>query len=372
MLTLMQQNSENNKFKIDFILWFCLESERCDQTLQRGASFIQKLVDYANLDEFDGNIWKSVLIIIKGPMLSPNLSEGAKVAAKLAWLKFINEKNLDVDNCNIMVDHLACWIFDLNNNSNDIYKTMTIEHRLSWNVYLKEEIKEKIIQRISYLPFGVEISFIHAKCKRCNCLGDPRLFENFCHPNINPSPRHNTQIERYHPNTLIRDHSGPAVLVHSDRPKPSSGRVLPTMISGAITGAAAAARPAAAAGPAGLAAGTIAGGILGAAAGVILSSNEKCRDCSNSFSERGCVRQCSNCNRFWGESGCRWKYVCCGWEETRSGCESRQICRTPECDINISPCICGACGMLLGTEGCIKDIEHDVVVYDDDDDIESF
>ncbi|EXX75570.1 hypothetical protein GLOIN_2v1872166 [Rhizophagus irregularis DAOM 181602=DAOM 197198] len=344
MLTLMQKNSVNNKFKIDFILWFCLESERCDQTLQRGASFIQNLVEYADLNEFDGNIWKSVLIIIKGPMLSPSLCEGSKIAAKLAMMKFINEKNLDVDECNIKVDHLACWIFDLNDNSSDIYKTMSIEQRLSWNVYLKDEIGEKVRNRISYLPFGVEIFFIQAKCKRCNCLGDPRLFDKHCHPNINPSPRHNIHVERYHPNNLIRDHSG----------------------------AAAAARPASAAGPAGLAAGTIAGGIVGAAAGVILSSNEKCRDCHRSFLEQGCVKQCSGCNRFWGESGCRWKYTCCGWEETKSGCETRHICGTPECDIEIDPCICGACGMLLGTEGCTKDIEHDVVCNDEGSDTESF
>ncbi|CAB4400620.1 unnamed protein product [Rhizophagus irregularis] len=372
MLTLMQKNSVNNKFKIDFILWFCLESERCDQTLQRGASFIQNLVEYADLNEFDGNIWKSVLIIIKGPMLSPSLCEGSKIAAKLAMMKFINEKNLDVDECNIKVDHLACWIFDLNDNSSDIYKTMSIEQRLSWNVYLKDEIGEKVRNRISYLPFGVEIFFIQAKCKRCNCLGDPRLFDKHCHPNINPSPRHNIHVERYHPNNLIRDHSGPVILVHSDRPRSSTGKILPTMISGAITGAAAAARPASAAGPAGLAAGTIAGGIVGAAAGVILSSNEKCRDCHRSFLEQGCVKQCSGCNRFWGESGCRWKYTCCGWEETKSGCETRHICGTPECDIEIDPCICGACGMLLGTEGCTKDIEHDVVCNDEGSDTESF
>src|SRR6266540_1720158 len=56
ILTLIQKNSTSNKFKVDVILWFCLESERCDQTLQRGANLIQKLVEYIDLDKFDGNI----------------------------------------------------------------------------------------------------------------------------------------------------------------------------------------------------------------------------------------------------------------------------------------------------------------------------
>ncbi|CAG8590667.1 3047_t:CDS:2 [Funneliformis mosseae] len=375
MLTLMQNYSEDNKFKVDIILWFCLESERCDQTLQRGANFIQKLVEYADLDNFDGNIWKSVLIIIRGPMLSPNLSEGPKVAAKLAMTKFINEKNIvDAGNLTVKVDHLACWIFDINDIPNDMYNTMSAEHRLIWNVYSKEEIGGKVRQRISRLPFGVEINFVHARCKRCNCLGDPRLFDNLCHPSNNPPPRHNIQMEHYHPRKLVRGHYGPVILVHSDSKRPSSEKILPTMISGALTGAAAIGRPASAAGPYGLAAGTIAGGVLGAAAGVIWTAKDKCRDCQRPFTDEGCVKQCSCCKRFLGESGCRWRFACCQWEETKIGCKTRPICITPECDLEeLDPCVCGACGMLLGTEGCSRDVDHNVIYEKDDfDDTDSF
>ncbi|CAG8692390.1 12776_t:CDS:1 [Funneliformis caledonium] len=249
---------------------------------------------------------------------------------------------------------------------------MSAEHRLIWNVYSKEEIGGKVRQRISRLPFGVEINFVHAKCKRCNCLGDPRLFDNLCHPSNNPPPRHNIQMEHYHPRKLVRGHYGPVILVHSDSKRPSSEKILPTMISGALTGAAAIGRPASAAGPYGLAAGTIAGGVLGAAAGVIWTAKDKCRDCQRPFTDEGCVKQCSCCKRFLGESGCRWRFACCQWEETKIGCKTRPICITPECDLEeLDPCVCGACGMLLGTEGCSRDVDHNVIyekdVFDDTD-----
>ncbi|CAG8705021.1 3726_t:CDS:1, partial [Racocetra persica] len=352
ILSLMQEYSTNNKFKIDVILWFCFESRRCNQQLQRGAKFIQKLSDYSDLVNKDLNIWKNVLIVIQGSALDEATVEGPQAAARLAWESYAKEKNL-LFNDDFKVRYFPCFVYDFQDVPSPYYKNMSPTQRQDLNVYSKSEIMRKMQQLVSEISLnfnGFNICFVRAQCSRCDQKGDPRLFKNRCHFDL----RHKLSTKLVHTNVVEGYHTGPVICVHSDKFHQDQTKVNVSMATGGAIGGAiggAVGSILALAGQKNAASSGVIGsmtGIVGATTGKIvgeLITAYECSECGQNWTKPGCIRKCGNCDKLWDSStnNCGKRYSCCKKSEDDFGCTSITYCESDNCNTNLPGCICISC-----------------------------
>ncbi|CAG8454278.1 1392_t:CDS:1, partial [Dentiscutata erythropus] len=375
MLSLIQENSVNNKFKIDLILWFCFESRRCNQQLQRGAKFIQKLSDYSDLlNNEDLNIWNNVLIIIQGQALDDATVEGPQAAARLAWLSFIKEKNILFNIDDFKLRYFPCFVY----NFQDIpspYMNMSQSQRQSLNVYSNSEIISKMQQLVSEISSkfnGFNVCFKSAKCSRCDQKGDPRLFKNKCHFDF----KHNLSTKLVHSNVIEGYHIGPIVCVHSDKFHQDQTKVNVSMATGGAIGGAIGGTVGsilALAGQKNAASSGVIGsmtGIVGATAGKIvgeLITAYECSECGSNWTKPGCIKKCSNCDKLWDSyaNNCGKRYSCCKKSDDDSGCTLISYCVSDNCNTNLSGCICIVCNQSRRTTGCHQGNQHDIIYFND-------
>ncbi|GBB99768.1 hypothetical protein RclHR1_36260001 [Rhizophagus clarus] len=145
MMRLLQRHGKNNIFNIDMILWFCSESERMTNHLQREANFIQRLIEYT--DECKPtDLWNNVLIITKGIFPLHELVDGPKSAAKYACRDFSNKKQIKFNENSFSVKHFPCLIYDIKGitKENARWFKMNTETRFEHNCYCQDEIKSTL------------------------------------------------------------------------------------------------------------------------------------------------------------------------------------------------------------------------------------
>ncbi|CAG8754104.1 15492_t:CDS:2, partial [Gigaspora margarita] len=344
MLSLMQENSVNNKFKIDLILWFCFESRRCNQQLQRGTALDDATV------------------------------EGPQAAARLAWDSFIKEKNILFNLDDFKVRYFPCFVYDFQDIPSP-YMNMSSTQRISLNVYSNSEIISKMQQLFSEISQkfnGFNVCFIRAQCSRCDQKGDPRLFKNKCHFDL----RHRVSTKLVHSNIIEGYHIGPIVCVHSDKFHQDQTKVNVSMATGGAIGGAiggAVGSILALAGQKNAASSGVIGsmtGIVGATAGKIvgeLITAYECSECGYNWTKPGCIKKCSNCDKLWDSStnNCGKRYSCCKKSEDDSGCTLMSFCESDNCNLNLSGCVCMVCNQSRGTIGCQQGKQHDIFYFND-------
>ncbi|CAG8681157.1 14691_t:CDS:1, partial [Acaulospora colombiana] len=208
ILRKFQNNSTDNRFQVDIILWFCEDNVRELNHFQRAAKFIQRFIEYTDYD-YSENLWNSVLIVFK----SVNSVSGPKSAAKKVCQSFSQKKNITFNDDRFSVDNFPCLIYDLDKNSKDykFWGKHTPEDRKMYNVYCQHEVRSELIRLISNRK-PIHICFVQARCRKCNAKGDPRLFDGLCHEN----PILNHQIEDiiYHHRDFGYYHSEASILEH--------------------------------------------------------------------------------------------------------------------------------------------------------------
>ncbi|CAG8737522.1 11926_t:CDS:1, partial [Cetraspora pellucida] len=347
---------------------------RCNQQLQRGAKFIQKLSDYSDLVNKDLNIWKNVLIVIQGSALDEATVEGPQAAARLAWESCAKEKNILL-NDEFKVRYFPCFVYDFQDDPSPYYKNMSSTQRQVLNVYSNSEIMYKmqqIVNEISTTFNGFNICFVRAQCSRCDQKDDPRLFKNSCHFEL----RHKISTKLVHTNVIEGYHIGPIICVHSDKFHQDQTKVNVSMATGGAIGGAiggAVGSILAFSGQKNAASSGVIGsmtGIVGATAGKIvgeLITAYECSECGYNWTKPGCIRKCGNCDKLWDSStnNCGKRYSCCKKSEDDPGCTLISYCESDHCNTNLPGCICISCNRSRGTSGCHKGHQHDIIYFSD-------
>ncbi|GET04649.1 hypothetical protein GLOIN_2v1695895 [Rhizophagus clarus] len=314
MMRLLQRHGKNNIFNIDMILWFCSESERMTNHLQREANFIQRLIEYT--DECKPtDLWNNVLIITKGIFPLHELVDGPKSAAKAKIRPLIPN-------------------------------------------------------------FGqISVHFRQGKCKKCDAVGDPRLFSTRCHSTASIF-KHSVKIEKSHPEQIVRFHSGAKFLSH-DPDEISIKEYLKNKLYGFdISVISHTVFPLLTT----LAQSDLDNSCLLTAGSSLLAvicvegvkyyfdtKNIKCKRCKNSIGEVGCIEKCDNCKKEWEEDGCDIGYKCCKEKEEKPGCQAFEkctICQEVAIELKTKGCTqyCAKCKETRNTPGCDPSFKHDVIM----------
>uniref|UniRef100_U9SRD4 G domain-containing protein n=1 Tax=Rhizophagus irregularis (strain DAOM 181602 / DAOM 197198 / MUCL 43194) TaxID=747089 RepID=U9SRD4_RHIID len=423
MMCLFQRYGQNNIFNINTILWFCSESERETSHLQREANFIQRLVEYT--DECNPiDLWKSVLIITKGNLNLRKLVDGPKSAARNACWAFSNKQHYEFNEDSFFVKHFPCWIYDTEGitEENARWVKMDSKTRFEFNCYRQDEIKSKVQHLISNFS-PITIRFKQGICKKCNVIGDPRLFITQCH--TKSFFKHSIKIEYFHPEEIVHFHSGSKFLVHE--PDENSIKKLfesifdgdqieipvsqvsseiaekiiescklfnnqtnaapelqpelqPSFMSQIISHAPQAASNllqtvaplvTTLAVPR-MAPSTVTSTYLlsGPSVAFLVICSERNKCCYEAKNISCCIEKCDNCKKEWIETGCATGYGCCKQEEGKLGCQAHErctICDEAAIELNSQGCteFCVKCKEMWNiTPGCDSASKHDVLIMD--------